>query len=529
MSSPLPKALRQQIRDAARDPDTGLVECARCGGQFGDDEIQVDHIVPEWLEVNHDPSNLQALCYPKDKGQRSCHKDKSAAEARQRASVRRRGTRSPVALPLAILAGVAAGVAARAAWLDLHGLSLAPLVGQTQTALRWWVISTLVFATAYALAHVGPANVAPDAPKAATGETPEQRLTAAVREEVGQGGTVRVRRQKDGGYSVSYRGTGFADHEDAAKFRMVKRISAKMGGRWQCLWDTEADQFLTRPRPDLPRSIEHPGVVKGLAWHQIPISPSVTMDLKKTPHVLVCGETSAGKTSIFRSAIISLAEASRQEQVKLLLLDPKRVELIGFRGWPGVMDVITDDEEMYNAPGLVVDEMNRRMEAFERDRTPLSSHQPWIVILDEYREYLKRVGAWSLKHGKRKTASAPLEPQDHISTLLAMARRMNIHLIIGTQRPDAKWFGGDAREQCGLRIGVGGLSVALSRMLYEDSGVGRDIPAEAKGRFTSQQNDGQFVEDQSYWVPDPTDADGTNTEADWALLERLGMPERTAA
>ena len=51
--------------------------------------------------------------------------------------------------------------------------------------------------------------------------------------------------------------------------------------------------------------------------------------------------------------------------------------------------------------------------------------------------------------------------------------------------------------------------------------IRRDLPADAKGRITFQQGDGGFIEDQSYWVPDPGDAKGTNAEEDWEHLERL--------
>lgn len=533
MSSPLPKALRQQIKDAARNPDTGLLECAGCRGEFGDDEVQVDHIVPEHIAVDHSPSNLQILCYPKDKAAPSCHKAKSAREAAARATARIRGRRSPSDLPVTIASGIAATVAARCAWLMWHERDPLPFLAQVQHGLSVAVIGTALIVLAYALAHIGHGEAAP--PKVAkvrTGETPEQRLTAALREEMGQAGQIRVRRVTWLGlpaYQASYGQTGFDDHEDAKRYSVNKRVNAKMGGRWLLTWDTEADRVVLQPRPELPALVPHPGADPDLPWFQIPISPSVTIDLKKTPHVLVTGETAAGKTSIFRSAIISLGHHARAGTIRLLLLDPKMVELIGFVGWPGVMNVMTEDQELWDAPGEVEAEMRRRMRLFKDEGVPLSEHQPWVVIVDEYREMVKRLDAWSLKPdvGLRKTRSAPLEPVENVATLLAMARRMNIHLILGTQRPDAKWFGGDARDNCPFRIGVGGLSPTLSRMLFNDSSVGRDIPAEAKGRFTAQQDNGQFVEDIAYWVPDPTDADGTNTEADWELLRRLGMPERT--
>jgi hypothetical protein len=532
MSTQLPKSLRVQVMDEWRDPDTGLVKCAHCLQQFPDTEIQIDHRHPEHLGGGHEKANLQPLCYPKVGP--SCHKEKSAAEAAARALVRAKAGRSPLALPLSGLCAAAAAATGWAAWRAWQGQSIEPVIDATGTTVAAWLaLSGLAWLT-YFVANVGPGKdevLKAATAKGKTGETPQQRIAAALRQEMGDKGRISVRKATHMGligYRCTYAGTNFPDHDDASKLKVQKRLSAKLGERQRLDWEPEADRLFLSPRPQLPARIDHPGIDKTLPWHLIPIAPSTTINLKVTPHVLIIGTTSAGKTSIFRSAIVSLAPAARREEVRLLLLDPKYVELVGFRGWPGVMDVLTDDEDLYNAPMEVEAEMRRRMRLFEQEKVPLSSHVPWIVVIDEYHEYVKRMGKWSLKNGKRKTLSAPIDPVEAIQSIAAMARRMGIHLIIGTQRPDAKWFGGDTRDLFKCCIGVGPLSPDAGRMLFKDGSQGRDIPMEAKGRFTILGADNVFVEDQSYWVPDPTDADGTNTEADWALLERLGMPSRAA-
>ena len=78
-----------------------------------------------------------------------------------------------------------------------------------------------------------------------------------------------------------------------------------------------------------------------------------------------------------------------------------------------------------------------------------------------------------------------------------------------------------------LRATVGAIDAVRALMMYGDSSVGRDIPSSAKGRATVQIGDGEPVEVQTYWVPDPADADPyyNNTPEDWATLVRLGMPK----
>lgn len=507
-----------QVVDAARVGR--LVRCANCLHLFPDNEVQVDHVHPEHLGGGHDLDNLQVLCYPKTGP--SCHKDKTAEEATARAAARAKANGSGWSFPIRLLIFHAGAYLLWVTYLMYEKRDVAPAVKIQHDIMLGWCATLAAVWILYMILHMK--LPIPDKPAPVkTGETPAQRINAAVRAEMGDQGEVRVYPSGQG-FKVTYRNTNFADRDDNAKLKVQQRISAKMGGRWRCDWTEDEDFFITQPRPALPSRIDHPGVPDDKPWWLLPIGTETTIDLKVTPHVLCIGATLAGKTSIFRSMVISSAKAAAADEVRLFLFDPKRVELIGFRGWPGISAVLTSDEDMYEAPMMIEKEMYRRAAAVEFDGAKTTDFKPWIVIIDEYREYVKRMGKYSLAEGFRKTVSSAIEPVESIATLLAMARKMNIHLIIGTQRPDAKWFGGDTRDNMQCRIGVGPLSRDAAIMVFGKASIGRDIPLEAKGRFTYQMNDGTYEEDQSYWVSDPTDAEGTNTLDDWRSLVRLGMP-----
>lgn len=525
MSSPLPKALRKSIADDSRDPVTGLVRCAHCRKLFDDKEIQIDHITPEWKGGGHDPANLQPLCVPKVGP--SCHRLKSREEAAERAKIARKANRSALAWPFAV-SGVGTGVVfAYFAYLLWFGKPVQPVLETLKDVGKWWIIAMLVLVAFYALAHAGIVEDVrveeEQTPATAKRETTMSRINSAVRQEMGGEGSIVIIQEGEG-YDITYHGTGFADHDDNSRLKVMKRIASKTGKRWVATWDGENDSVHIQPRPAMPKVVPHPGLPKKLAWHLLPISADVTMDLLVTPHILLIGETMSGKTSTLRSMIIAGSNAARTEQAELILMDPKRIELIGFRGWPGILRVLTQNEELYNEPQRLVAEMNERHRLFEEEKVPLTAHKPIIVIVDEYKELVKRMVVYAASIGIKTPAGQLVAPIDSISTLAAMARRCRIHLIISTQRPDAKWFGGDARDNLPGRIGVGPLSPTAARMVFERGDQGRDIPLEAKGRATVQMNDGEFIETQTYWVPDPSDSDEKNTKEDWELLARLGMP-----
>lgn len=523
------------VKDRARDKK-GRIRCAHCNREVAKGGYEIDHIIAEQNslpEARSNPDNLQVLCSRKkdDAAGWGCHQKKSAREAAEWAK-KNRGPRDLV-LPLAL------------GGLGVSGLGYAytsAFVHPFMTPEHWLASCAGVFTLALStyLVHNGFKSRRPLESIPSYGQLREAadgidtiRATAAVREVVGPKGDVRVISASKTEATVHYPGTGLNDSKEAeGRADLIAKFSAKMGGRWQAIeWDTTHDRVQLRLREELPEREEHPGGLDDPArpWHVLPISSTFAFDLKKTSHILIIGVTNMGKTSIMRSITCALAASSARGHVKSILADPKKVELMGFEGWPGIDKVVTDAEELWRAPIELVAEMERRHDLARRKRVPLNSHERIVFELDEFEQYVLRMtDLWQNsddKEFKKKTGQRFPPPLVACRTLLSMSRRAGIHCVIGTQSPDATFFGGTgARQNLQGRAAVGPIGPEQAKMAFGDSSIGRDVP-NIKGRTTVQTLDGLAEEIQAWWTPDPSDIDGDNTPADWRILERVGMPK----
>ncbi len=525
MSSPLPSSLRKSIKDAARGRG-GLIRCAHCLEYFTDDEIQIDHITPEGLGGSHDPVNLQCLCAPKAGA--GCHRIKTAAEAKARAAAKRRAASRDadrVRLAAALACAVAAGVIGvsiatdtplrRALDLTAHGMTLGLVLG------------SVAFLACVVISGVRRARSETEVPAGARGGEITDKIRTALVDVLGEDITAAAKHAGRVEYAIVSYGSGIMDHDDSLRAKVLERLNAKMGGRWAATWETSQSRVTFRPAPTFPKMIRHPGVPSERPWHLIPIADGVDIDLMVTSHALIIGRPNAGKTSLMRSIAVALAHASVNHGIEAIFADPKRIELIGFEDWPGVRGVIADDQGLWDMPLRLQAEVDARTKAINDRSKTLAEFSPLVVVIDEYEEYVARMhDMWSAvdpKTGKprRKTGERIPPPVAAMASVLRLARRLKVHVIIGTQRPDAAWFGGAARDCMECRIVVGSPSVEALRMAYGRSDVGRDLPVEAKGRFTYQSKDRDICEAQGWWVPDPADVDGTNKPEDQRHLDFL--------
>jgi energy-coupling factor transporter ATP-binding protein EcfA2 len=139
--------------------------------------------------------------------------------------------------------------------------------------------------------------------------------------------------------------------------------------------------------------IRHPGLPDARKWYEIPIGPQATIDLSVTAHVLITGTTGSGKTSVMRSIVLAAIDSAKRGEAEVILADPKRCELIGFRGWPGVRGVMTDDDSLWDMPIRLRKEMEERYRKSEEEGVQLGSFTPIIAVIDEYREFAARMRA----------------------------------------------------------------------------------------------------------------------------------------
>jgi S-DNA-T family DNA segregation ATPase FtsK/SpoIIIE len=195
-------------------------------------------------------------------------------------------------------------------------------------------------------------------------------------------------------------------------------------------------------------------------------SPLVA-DIGKMPHVLIAGTTGSGKSVMINSFIASLLFRASPEEVKLILIDPKRVELTGYNGIPHLMTpVIVEVEKILASLKWAMDEMDRRYKTFaERGVRNIDSYNelagfqtiPYIVIfIDELADLM---------------AFAPVEVEDVIARLAQMARATGIHLVVSTQRPSVDIITGLIKANIPCRIAFNVSSMIDSRVILDTPGA----------------------------------------------------------
>jgi DNA segregation ATPase FtsK/SpoIIIE, S-DNA-T family len=193
----------------------------------------------------------------------------------------------------------------------------------------------------------------------------------------------------------------------------------------------------------------------------------VVADIAKMPHVLIAGTTGSGKSVLVNAFISSLLFRASPDELKLILIDPKRVELTGYNGIPHLMTpVIVEVEKILSALQWSMSEMDRRYKLFAENGVrniegfnELSGFQalPYIVIfIDELADLM---------------AFAPVAVEDAIARLAQMARATGIHLVVSTQRPSVDVITGLIKANIPCRIAFNVSSMIDSRVILDTPGA----------------------------------------------------------
>lgn len=198
-----------------------------------------------------------------------------------------------------------------------------------------------------------------------------------------------------------------------------------------------------------------------------------TFSLVKIPHLLVAGTTGSGKSVCINSIILSLIYRYSPEEVKLILIDPKRVEFSMYNNLPHLImpQVITDTEKALNALAWCVNEMERRFILFSNARVKTleeynespevlegrAEKVPYIIfVIDELAELLM---------------TAKKEAEDYICRLLQLARASGIHMILATQRPSVNVVTGKIKANLPARICFSLMTTADSKTVLDQGGA----------------------------------------------------------
>lgn len=194
---------------------------------------------------------------------------------------------------------------------------------------------------------------------------------------------------------------------------------------------------------------------------------TVTANLSELPHVLIAGTTGSGKSVCLNALIVSLLYKSSPEQLRFIMIDPKRVELTPYNGLPNLLrPVITDPEDAVAALDKAVKEMETRYAAFDG---------AGVRTLDEYNKKMKKkplprlaivideLADLMMTSGKEVEASSVRIAQ--------MGRAAGMHLVIATQRPSADVITGLMKSNIPSRISLTVASAMESRIILDATGA----------------------------------------------------------
>ena len=230
-------------------------------------------------------------------------------------------------------------------------------------------------------------------------------------------------------------------------------------------------------------------------------------DLAKMPHLLIAGATGSGKSVCINSIIISLLYKASPEEVKLLMIDPKVVELGGYNGIPHLLvPVVTDPKKAAGALCWAVGEMlnryklfaatgTRDLEGYNRlaaEREELHPMPQIVIIIDELADLMM---------------AAPKDVEDYICRLAQMARAAGMHLVIATQRPSVDVITGLIKANIPSRIAFAVSSQIDSRTILDSGGaekllgngdmlflpVGASKPVRVQGTFVTDEEIGAVL------------------------------------
>jgi DNA segregation ATPase FtsK/SpoIIIE, S-DNA-T family len=235
---------------------------------------------------------------------------------------------------------------------------------------------------------------------------------------------------------------------------------------------------------------------------------NIVADIAKMPHLLIAGATGAGKSVCINSLIISLLYKASPDEVKLLMVDPKVVELGVYNGIPHLLiPVVTDPKKAAGALNWAVQEMVNRYKLFaEKGVRDIKGYNAMlkssgeegklpqiVIIIDELADLMM---------------VAPNDVEDAICRLAQMARAAGMHLVIATQRPSVDVITGIIKANIPSRISFAVTSQVDSRTILDMAGaekllgkgdmlfypVGEPKPIRIKGAFVSEKEVENVVE-----------------------------------
>lgn len=193
----------------------------------------------------------------------------------------------------------------------------------------------------------------------------------------------------------------------------------------------------------------------------------IVADIAKMPHVLIAGQTGSGKSVCINAFLASILFRASPSEVKLIMVDPKRVELTGYNGIPHLLSpVIVEPEKVISALRWIMSEMDRRYKLFSEagarnidGYNEMSGFQalPYIILfIDELADIM---------------LFSPVEVEDAITRIAQMSRATGIHMVLATQRPSVDVITGLIKANVPSRIAFAVASQVDSRVILDTQGA----------------------------------------------------------
>lgn len=253
--------------------------------------------------------------------------------------------------------------------------------------------------------------------------------------------------------------------------------------------------------------IKHPSKVAMVLGKDI-TGNVIIADIAKMPHLLVAGATGSGKSVCINSLIMSILFKASPDEVRLLMIDPKMVELSRYNGIPHLLiPVVTDPKKASGALHWVVQEMLDRYNLFYTNK---------VVDIGSYNELVTKTGAAEkmpliviiIDELADLMTVAKNEVEDSIQRLAQMARAAGMHLVIATQRPSVNVITGVIKANIPSRISFAVSSPQDSRTILDKGGaekllgkgdmlyhpLGENIPIRVQGTYVSNEEVANTVE-----------------------------------
>lgn len=254
-------------------------------------------------------------------------------------------------------------------------------------------------------------------------------------------------------------------------------------------------ELIDTPDFDAQKSKLSAGIGKDIAGNNI------YCDIAKMPHLLIAGTTGSGKSVCMNSIIVSILYRAKPDEVKFLMIDPKKVEFSKYENIPHLLvPVVTDPRKASGALGWAVSEMLKRYQMFS---------DTGVRDIEGYNKYVQKHGDMDpmpkvvicIDELADLMMAAPKEVEDSICRLAQMARAAGMHLVIATQRPSVDVITGLIKANISSRIALTVSSQIDSRTILDSGGaeklLGRgDMLYSPIGASKPQRVQGCFISDE---------------------------------